>query len=139
MTNRTPSELLNYFLELNNGAVKSPIFTDKARIRERSQLLKKLLQVTQELERAQEELQAARVERQKAEDGEGAVLAEIIAANEHLLLRTNKVSVYTLPFSAIIKQKCLRVKKPWNRNVTNWKTLCLRNSLRRRKRTTSKR
>jgi hypothetical protein len=40
------AELLNYFLELNSGTIKSPIFTDKTKIREPAKLLKKLLQIT---------------------------------------------------------------------------------------------
>lgn len=50
------SELVNYFIELNTGAIVSEIFVNNKLIKERAALLKKLNNLTQELERAEEEV-----------------------------------------------------------------------------------
>ncbi len=43
-------------MELNSEEVKSEVFYDKGLIKQRAQLLKKLTSLTQELERAEEEV-----------------------------------------------------------------------------------
>jgi len=56
LSNVSISELVNYFIELNTGAIVSEIFVNNKLIKERAALLKKLNNLTQELERAEEEV-----------------------------------------------------------------------------------
>jgi hypothetical protein len=59
------TELINYFIELCSGEVKSSIFLDKKQLRERAKLLKKLSVFTKELERAEEEMSHMKAERDR--------------------------------------------------------------------------
>ncbi len=59
------TELINYFIELCSGEIKSSIFLDKKQLRERAKLLKKLSVFTKELERAEEEMSHMRAERDR--------------------------------------------------------------------------
>ncbi|ELR13552.1 exocyst complex component 5, putative [Acanthamoeba castellanii str. Neff] len=58
-------ELINYFIELCSGEIKSSIFLDKKQLRERAKLLKKLSVFTKELERAEEEMSHMKAERDR--------------------------------------------------------------------------
>lgn len=62
------AEVVNYFIELNSGEIRSPIWTDDSMIKSRAELLRKLNNLTNELDRAEAEITGTAHNKEKSKD-----------------------------------------------------------------------